>query len=206
MAKLIIVRHGITSWNKEGRWQGLIDIPLSEEGKRQIDETDETIRDLKIDVIYTSPLARVRQSQWVLVKDLKLDCPVVESPALSERDYGIYAGKNKWDFEKEVGHIEFEKVRRGWKTPIPDGETIEDVYNRVVPFYKETILKDLVAGKNVLVVSSGNTLRALIKYLDNLSESEVEQLDLGFAAIFVYDIDQAGKIINKEVRTPGIFP
>lgn len=206
MAKLILVRHGITSWNKEGRWQGQIDIPLSEEGKAQIDKTDETIRDLRIDKIYTSPLARVKQSEWVIVKDLKLDCLVIESPALSERDYGIYSGKNKWDFEHEVGHEEFERVRRGWSTPIPGGETIEDVYNRVIPFYKETILKDLIAGKNVMVISSGNTLRALIKHLDNLSVEEVENLDLGFAEVIAYDVDRSGQAANKEVRARGIFP
>ncbi len=206
MAKLILVRHGLTSWNKEGRWQGQIDIPLSDEGKAQIDQTDETLRGLEIDKIYTSPLARVKQSAWVIIKDLKLTCPIIEAAALSERDYGIYSGKNKWDFEKEVGHLEFEKVRRGWDTPIPEGETVADVYNRVVPYYQQTILKNLEDGKNVLVVSSGNTLRALMKYLDNLSIEQVEKLDLGFAEVISYDIDSLGKAIKKEIKSPGIFP
>lgn len=206
MAKLILVRHGITSWNKEGKWQGQIDIPISDEGKKQIDQTDEQIRNLQIDKIYTSPLARVKQSEWVIVNDLKLNCPIVESQALSERDYGIYSGKNKWDFEKEVGHAEFEKVRRGWTTPIPKGETMKDVFNRVVPYFQGTILKDLVDGKNVLVVSSGNTLRALMKYLEKLSVEEVEKLDLGFAEIIVYEFDQAGKVVSKEIKSEGFLP
>ncbi len=205
MAKLILVRHGVTSWNKIGRWQGKTDVPLSPEGAKQIEQAGKVITNIKIDKIFTSTLARVKQSEWVLVKDLNLSCPVVESATLDERDYGIYTGKNKWDFEKEYGEEIFEKVRRGFNTPIPGGETLEDVYNRVVPFLTQSILPEIRLGKNILVVSSGNTIRVMMKYLETLTDNEVEKTDLGFAQITCYELDSGGSILQKEILFKGIY-
>lgn len=186
MSKLILVRHGETSWNQLGFWQGQTDIPLSAEGKKQLDKADEILRGETIDIVYTGTLSRLVKSVQFIQDDLKIKAPVYEDPALNERDYGIYVGQNKWDFKKKYGEDAFEKVRRGWATPIPEGETMEDVENRVVPFYTQTIKPILNNGKNVLVVSSGNTLRTLIKHLENLSIKEAEKLELNFAEIRIY--------------------
>lgn len=186
MSKLFLVRHGETSWNKEGRWQGQTDVPLSPEGKKQLDKTDEILRNEKIDIAYTGTLSRLISSIEFLLKDLHLKIPVYEVPALNERDYGIYVGINKWDFKAKFGEEAFEKVRRGWQTPIPEGETMEDVENRVVPFFKKTIEPILNDNKNVLIVSSGNTLRALIKLLEHLSVKQAEELELNFAEVRIY--------------------
>lgn len=198
MAKLILIRHGASTWNEEGRWQGKTDTPpLSAQGRQQITEAAEKIRGLTIDHIFASPLARVRSSEWIIVHDLNLTCPVTISDQLDERDYGIYTGKNKWEMEKELGENVFETIRRGWNTPIPSGETMQDVFDRVIPYFEKTILPELLAGKNILIVSSGNTERALIKYLENLNETEVEQLELNFAEVRAYDIDPEGKITKS---------
>lgn len=194
MAYLILVRHGVTDWNLQGRWQGLTDTSLSEEGIKQARATAMKLKDLKIDVIYTSELQRTKQTSDEICNKLNLSCPVFCSSTLNERDYGIYTGRNKWEVEKELGHEKFIKMRRGWNCPIPKGEALIDVYNRAVPFYKENILKDLKAGKNVLVISSGNTLRALIKYLEKLSDEEIADLELAFGGIYMFEVDSSGKI------------
>ncbi len=205
MAYLILVRHGVTEWNKIGRWQGLTDIPLSAEGRNQANSAAETIRDIHIDSVYTSPLKRVSQTYDEICKHLGLTCPIIKHPALNERDYGVYTGKNKWEVEKELGQEEFRKLRRSFDQPIPEGETLKDVYGRVVPYFQEKILNDLMSGKNVMVVSSGNTLRALMKYLENKTDEEIADFELGFADIYVFEVDKQGKIVGKEIRSKGLY-
>lgn len=194
MAYLILVRHGVTDWNLQGRWQGLTDTSLSEEGKRQALNVANKLKDIKIDVVYTSELKRTKQTYAAICNKLNLSCPVFCNSALNERDYGIYTGRNKWEVEKELGHEKFMKMRRGWNCPIPKGEALIDVYNRVLPFYKENILNDLKEGKNVLIISSGNTLRALIKYLENLSDERVADLELDFGGIYIFEVAKDGKV------------
>jgi 2,3-bisphosphoglycerate-dependent phosphoglycerate mutase len=205
MAYLILIRHGLTEWNREGRWQGFTDTPISEEGKEEIRKAAESIKVIKIDVAYTSNLTRTKQTYQEICNTLSLNCPVVPESALNERDYGIYTGKNKWEVEKELGTEEFEKLRREFEYPIPTGETLKNVYERVVPFYKTKILNDLKAGKNVLVVSSGNTFRALLKFLENISDEDIAKLDLGFGDVYVFQVDADGKISEKQVRVKDLY-
>lgn len=205
MSILILVRHGLTDWNKEGRWQGFTDTSLSEEGKKEIQEASKSLKDLKIDAAYTSNLARTQQTYQEICDNLGLSCPVTPHPALNERDYGIYTGKNKWEVGKQLGNEEFEKLRRSFDYPIPAGETLKNVYERVVPFYKTTILNDLKSGKNVLLVSSGNTIRALLKYLEDVSDDDVAKLELGFGDVYIFEINDQGKIIHKETRVKDLY-
>lgn len=200
MAYLILVRHGITDWNAKGRWQGLTDIPLNEEGRKQAREVGKTLSDIRIDSVYTSLLCRTTQTYDEICNKLGLKCPVTSHKALNERDYGIYTARNKWEVEKELGHEKFIELRRSWNCPIPKGEALKDVYERVVRFYKGNILKDLKNGKNVLVVSSGNTLRALIKYLENISDEDIAKLELGFGEVYIYEFDRNGKILSKQIK------
>jgi 2,3-bisphosphoglycerate-dependent phosphoglycerate mutase len=206
MAYLVLVRHGLTGWNKEGRWQGFTDISISDEGKQEIKKSAQTIKDIKIDVAYTSNLIRTKQTYQQLCDSLSLSCPVYSQAALNERDYGIYNGKNKWEVEKQLGKEEFEKLRRNFDYPIPAGETLKNVYERIVPFYKTQILGDLKSGKNVLLVSSGNTFRALLKYLENISDEDIAKLELGFGDVYVFEVDEQGQILNKQIRAKGLHP
>lgn len=204
MAYLVLVRHGLTGWNKEGRWQGFTDIPISVEGKEEIIQAAGTLQDIRIDIAYTSNLTRTKQTYQEISNFLKLTCPVFPESALNERDYGIYNGRNKWEVEKELGEKEFEKLRRDFDYPIPAGETLRNVYERVVPFYRVTVLNDLKLNKNVLVVSSGNTIRALLKYLENISDEEISKVHLGFGDVYVFEVDQLGKVMGKETRAKGL--
>lgn len=201
MAYLILIRHGITNWNAEGRWHGLSDIPINEEGKNQAKQAAQAIKGIKVDIAYTSNLIRTKQTSEEICKASGYNCPVFSNAALNERDYGIYTGKNKWQINKEIGDEQFLKLRRGWDHPIPQGESLKDVYDRVIPFYQQEILEKLKQGKNVMVVSSGNTLRALIKYLDNISDEEISHLELNFAEVRIYHIDQTGQVVSREIKT-----
>ena len=205
MAFLILIRHGVTDWNVEGRWHGLTDIPLNEEGARESKLAAEAIKDLTVDSAYTSELVRTKQTYQNICDTLKLTCPVVNSPALNERDYGMFAGKNKWAVRDTLGNEEFLKLRRDFNKPIPGGESLKDVYGRVVPFYKEQIMKDIRAGKNVLVVSSGNTLRALIKHIENISDEDISKFELNFGEIRIFQFDEAGQLVGKEVRGQNLY-
>jgi len=145
-------------------------------------------------------LRRAKET-WNIIRDaLKISPLTVEHQALNERHYGIYQGKNKWEIQKQVGEEEFKKIRRSWDHPIPEGETLQDVYKRIVPYYENTILKELKEGKNVVVVAHGNSLRALVKYLEHLSIEEVLNLEFGIGEVYIYEVDSEGKIVSKEIR------
>lgn len=200
MAKLFLVRHGKSKWNKEGLWTGWTDVDLTEEGYEEARKAGEVLKGEKIDTVYVSELKRTQQTFDKIKEtcgELGLTCKI--DKALNERNYGVHTGKNKWQVKEEVGEEEFQNIRRGWDVHIKDGETLKDVYTRIVPYYEENIKKDLEEGKNVLVVSSGNTLRALIKYLDNLDEKEVCDLEVATGEVHCYSVDNSGRVINKEI-------
>ena len=205
MAFLILVRHGVTDWNVNGRGHGLTNIPLNEEGRKQAKEAAVALQGIKIDAAYTSVLDRVTQTFDEIAKELSLTIPLIKDPALNERDYGIYTGKNKWEVEKEVGPEEFNSIRRKWDKLIPGGESLKQVYGRVIPFFREKILEDLKSGKNVLIVSSGNSLRALIKYLKNISDEDISKLELNFGEIHIFEFDKDGNITGSQTKNSGLY-
>ena len=200
MANLILVRHGESLWNKKGLWTGLTDIGLSPKGKEEARGAGQKLKSFSIDLAYISVLLRAKQTLDEIKAVLDLHLPTFESAALNERDYGIFTGKNKWEIQKEVGDEEFQKIRRGWNVAIQNGESLKNVYNRSVPYYTTEILPKLKSGKNVLIVAHGNSLRALVKYLENLSDNEVENLEIATGEIYIYNISDKGGIISKEIK------
>ncbi len=206
MAYLILVRHGLTDWNKIGRWHGRSDISINEEGRLEARAAAVAIENLKIDKVYTSTLTRTKETFQEMNKVLNLVIPVSASPALDERDYGIYTGRIKWDVEKELGKEKFWLIRRGWDFPIPGGESLKQVYERVVPFFENDLLPVLKNGENILIVSSGNTLRALVKFLENIPDDKVASLHLQFGEVYIYTFDLDGKVIKKEVKRHNYKP
>ncbi len=198
-ASLILVRHGESEWNAKGIWTGLQDIPLSQKGFEEAKGAGEKIRNIPFDIVFTSPLIRAKQTYEVIKNQLNLNLPVVENPALDERDYGVLTGKNKWDLKKELGEKRFFEIRRGWDVLIPEGESLKDVYNRVIPYYQTTILPQLKSGKNVLIIAHGNSLRALIKYLEKISDTDIANLELKTGEVYVYRLDSTGKTLSKQI-------
>ena len=201
MSYLILVRHGKSEWNKLGLWTGWQDVPLNEDGREEAKKTAGFLQDIPIQKAYSATLIRVAETWEIIKNTLKLgNISTVFHKALNERSYGIYTGKNKWQVKEEVGEAEFVKIRRGWDHPIPEGETLEDVYNRIVPYYQNTIQTDLKNGKNVIIVACGTSLRALVKYLENLTINEVCALEIGLAEAHIYEIGERGQVLSKEIR------
>lgn len=201
MAKLVLVRHGQSQWNEKGLWQGWMDIDLTEKGIEQAKETGRQLEGIKFNYAYSSPLMRAFKTLDEILKTLnQSDLKVIKDKALTEKHYGIYAGKNKWEVKEKVGEEEFQKIRRSWDYQTPEGESMKQVYERLIPYYESEILPKLKEGKNVIIASHGNTLRCLVKYLDNLSNDEVASFEFGIGEGYVYDIDESGKVTNKEIR------
>ncbi|MFZ2621039.1 MAG: 2,3-bisphosphoglycerate-dependent phosphoglycerate mutase [Minisyncoccia bacterium] len=205
MAKLFLVRHGLSEWNKLGLWTGWTDVDLADEGIIEARNSGLLLKNETIDKVYTSDLKRTHQT-FEQIKKSSGKHHLVNIPhnALTERHYGIHTGKNKWQVKAEIGEEEFQKIRRGWDTKIEGGETLKDVHARVAPYYEENIKKDLTEGKNVLVVAHGNTLRALIKHLEVLSEDQVANVEVATNEIHIYDLGKDGGYVGKEVKVSGL--
>lgn len=205
MAHLILVRHTESVWNKKGIWTGLTDIKLSSNGIEEAKKVANKLKNVKIDIAYTSVLTRAKQTLDEIKNVLGLSyLRTFENKALNERDYGELTGKNKWEIKKQYGEEKFQHIRRGWNYPIPKGETLKDVYKRVVPYYKLEILPKLKTGKNIIIVAHGNSLRALVKYLENISDEDISKLELATGEIYVYKIDNHGNILLKNSLTPDL--
>lgn len=201
MAYLVLVRHGTSEWNAKGLWTGWTDIDLTEKGREEAKQAGEAIKDIHFDVAFTSNLIRAHHTLDEILKVIgQTNIPTYKSHALDEKSYGDLAGKNKWEVKEKYGEDQWMKWRRAWNEPIPNGETLKMVYERVVPYYKETILPYLKKGENVIVSAHGNSLRALVKYLENISDEQIEKLEFGLGEVYVYQIDETGKIVNKEIR------
>lgn len=204
MAYLVLVRHGQSEWNALGLWTGQIDVPLSKKGKQEAKKAAGHLHDITFHKAYTSKLSRAQQTLDEIKQALgQTELKTIEHEALNERDYGDYAGKNKWEVMAQVGEEEFQKIRRYWDHPIKNGETLEDVYTRAVPYFKEYILEDLKAGKNIIISAHGNSLRAIMKYLESVDDDKAHELEIGTGEVLVYKTSTSGKVISKNIRTAG---
>lgn len=204
MAYLVLVRHGKSEWNAKGLWTGWRDIHLNEEGREEARHTGEALKGMHFDLAYTSSLIRAKQTLDEILPFLTPQTsptiPIIVSPALNERNYGDYTDKNKWDIQKQLGEEAFQKLRRSWDYPIPNGESLKQVYARTVPYYQAEIEPKLKQGKNILISAHGNSLRALVKYLDNIPDDQIASLEIGTGEAYVYQINNKGKVISKEIR------
>ncbi len=201
MAKLVLVRHGESEWNVKGLWTGWTDVPLTEKGRDEARHAGEELKGMQFDQAFTSKLIRAQQTLEEIKKVINAEnLPTTESDKLNERSYGIYTGKNKWEVEQQVGNEKFTQIRRSWDYPIPEGESLKQVYDRVMPYYVEHIEPLLKEGKNVLIAAHGNSLRALIKYLENISDENIPHLELATGEVYIYDIDSHGQVAGKEIR------
>ena len=189
MAKLLLLRHLESQWNKENRFTGWTDIPLSEEGIASAKEVALNLAGFEIDKVYTSPLVRNIETVYLILKNLgEKELPIVIDKALDERNYGRLQGLNKNEVKRQYGEEQVKLWRRGWDDAPPEGESLKDVYNRVMPLYEKFIETDLKAGKNVLVVASHNSLRALVKHLENIPEEQIINLEILPGSLREYDI------------------
>lgn len=199
--KLILARHHESEWNKLGKWTGLRDCNLSEYGFKKSGEMGLLIKDIPVSRAFASMLVRsIETLSCMLTTAERYDVQIEHAAALNERSYGDYTGKNKFEMEKILGKAEWNKVRRDWDEPVPNGETLKMVYARVIPYFLEKILPCVKEGNNTLVVAHGNSLRALTKYIENISDEAIARVEMLFGAVVIYDIDEQGHMISKETR------
>ena len=206
---LVITRHGESEWNLLGKWTGWTDVSITEKGAKDAEEIGKLISDFEFDEIYTSVLKRTEETLQGIIRGLGRpemnDLPKTADAALNERDYGIYTGKDKWEVKDEVGEDEFNVIRRGWDNNIPEGENLKQVYDRVIPYFTAEILPKLQAGETVLVVAHGNSIRALIKFLDEISDDNIADVEMKFGQVLVYTFAaESEKPLTKEVRQAAI--
>ena len=200
MAHLLLVRHGKSEWNNKGLWTGWTDVDLNDEGVAEAKRAGEAISDIAISVAHVSELKRAKQTLEHIKKTIGSAFDAKSNKALNERNYGLFTGKNKWEVKEQIGEAEFQRIRRGWDVPIPEGESLKQVFERVAPYFDEHILPDLKKGKHTLVVAHGNSLRALMKHIEGLSEEAVCDLEVGTGEIHCYTFDEMGKMLAKEIR------
>ncbi len=217
MSKLFLLRHLKSQWNEDDRFAGWTDGPLAKKESIKALELAEKIFRYKIDVAYTSPLfrnqdtvARIFESidqkypffihldggkmqRWGNYTDISQnDVPVYVSDKLNERYYGKLQGLNKAESMKKYGAEQVRQWRRSYNLAPPGGESEKSVYRRAVPFFKKRVEKDLRAGKNVLVVASHNSLRAIVKYLENVPDEKIIDVEVPFGGFVQYDFSKGG--------------
>ena len=206
MGILVISRHGESEWNLLGKWTGWTDVNLTEKGHDDTVRLGALLKGLSFNEAYTSSLKRTQQTLAALLEGCGVEnLPTTHATELNERDYGDLTGKNKWEVKAEIGEESFNGIRRGWDYPVPGGETLKDVYARVVPYFEQEILPKLQNGENILLVAHGNSIRALIKHLDQVSEAEMANVEMPFGQLLVYTFEPGQSLpIRKEVLSVEI--
>jgi 2,3-bisphosphoglycerate-dependent phosphoglycerate mutase len=203
---LLLVRHAESEWNVLGKWTGRTDVHLTEKGRQEAALLGEIVEDIDVHHAYTSEQIRTVETLTHLLEAASKQTAHERIAHLNERDYGDYTGLNKWEVLEQLGEDVFTKIRRSWDHPIPNGETLQMVHERAVPFYKEHILPRLLKGENILVVSHGNTIRSLIKYLEDVTDEGIAEVEMQFGQILIYRVTENGKHHSKEIRQIDTTP
>jgi 2,3-bisphosphoglycerate-dependent phosphoglycerate mutase len=218
---LAIIRHGQSEWNLENRFTGWIDVDLSDEGisEAKLAAVELIKSGLQFDVAYTSVLKRAIRTLWIIMDEMDLMwLPVNRTWRLNERHYGDLIGLNKIETAEKYGIEQvqtwrrsytvrpgelkpddprsFESDRRYSGLKIPRTESLKDTLERVIPIWGESVKNELKSGKNVLLVAHGNSCRALVKYIDNLSDEEINEFNIPTGIPLIYEFDQDVKPLN----------
>lgn len=206
--KLIISRHSESEWNLTGQWTGFTDVNLTPKGHADAQVIGRMLSGYRFDRAYVSLLKRAQQTMFsILGENNSSNAPeIIFVGEINERDYGDLTGKNKWEVKDEIGEEAFNGIRRGWDYPVPGGETLKDVSARVVPYFESEMLPKLKAGENILMAAHGNSIRALVKYLDKVADENVAQIEMGFGQVLVYEFDENGGIISREALQAEVEP
>ena len=197
MARLVLLRHGESQWNLENRFTGWVDVPLSPRGIQEAKDAGEKLRSFKFDRAYTSVLVRANETLRLVLETIgQTGIPVEKDKALNERMYGELQGLNKAETAKKYGEQQVKVWRRSYDVRPPGGESLKDTAERVLPYYERTIKPYLLNGEAILVAAHGNSLRALIMELEQLSREQVLELNIPTGAPLLYDVDKTGKVVD----------
>lgn len=197
MSKLVIIRHGKSEWNKQNRFTGWVNVPLAPEGEEEARNAGKLLKErgFSFTRAFTSALERAQETCKIVLHELgQANIPYQEHEALNERMYGDLQGKNKAETAEKFGKEQVHIWRRSWDTPPPNGESLKGTYERVLPYFEAEILPKLRAGEDILVAAHGNSLRALVKFLEGISEEEIPKVEIPTGQPKVYQLDETGKV------------
>ena len=225
MYKLVLVRHGQSTWNLENRFTGWTDVGLTEQGVTEAHEAGRLLREegYAFDVAYTSVLKRAIKTLWIVLEEMGLEwIPVMRAWQLNERHYGNLQGLNKAEMAEEFGEEQVKIWRRSYDVPpppleltderhpkfdpryasltpeqLPATESLKITLERVLPYWHSTLAPAIKSGQQVLVAAHGNSLRAMVKYLDNIPEDEITELNIPTGIPLVYELDEDLKPIKS---------
>lgn len=225
MHKVVLVRHGESTWNQENRFTGWTDVDLSPKGLTEAKEAGGLLKKegFEFDQVYTSVLRRAIRTAWIIQDELDLLwLPVQRSWRLNERHYGSLQGLNKIEMTEKFGEAQVKIWRRSYDTPppaleatdsrypgferkyadipkneVPLTESLKDTVARVVPYWREVLAPAILSGKRVLVVAHGNSLRALMKYLDKISDSAIVEMNVPTGIPLIYELDSNLKPVKN---------
>ena len=217
MGKLIAIRHGQSTWNAENRFTGWVDVGLSEKGVQEAKKSGKLLQELNInfDICFTSYLKRAINTLEIILEVLGKNNKYNKAWELNERHYGALTGLNKAETKKKLGEEQFKKYRRSWDIPppnldkdseyssqndplykslknIPNTESLKDTYDRVVPYFEKHLEKHIKENKNVILSAHGNTIRALGKKIFNISDKNINLLEIPTGNPLVIDFDNSG--------------
>ena len=224
MYEIVLLRHGESTWNKENRFTGWTDVPLSEKGALEASSAGRLLKaeGYVFDKAYTSVLKRAIKTLWIVLEEMDLMwIPTENSWRLNERHYGALQGLNKAETAAKYGEDQVKIWRRSYATrpplldktdarypahdpryaglpeaDIPAGECLADTVARAVPYWESTIAPDIKAGKRLIVAAHGNSIRALVKYLDNISEKEIMEVNIPTGIPLIYHLNESLKPVR----------
>ncbi len=223
MGKLIAIRHGQSTWNAENRFTGWVDVDLSKKGVLEAEKSGKLIQNLNIDIdaIFTSYLKRAINTAEIVMEVLGKKIEYTKAWELNERHYGALTGLDKTETKKKLGEEQFKKYRRSWDIPppsldknseysshndplyknlknIPDKESLKNTYERVVPYFEKNIEKHLKVNKNIILSAHGNTIRALGKKIFNISDKNINLLEIPTGNPLVIHVNNLGKVESAQ--------
>lgn len=197
MARLVLLRHGESQWNLENRFTGWVDVPLTPKGIQEAKNAGEKLRGFTFDRAFTSVLERANETLRLALDVIgQPKIPIERGKALNERMYGDLQGLNKAETAKKYGEAQVKIWRRSYDVPPPGGESLKDTAERVLPYYEQTIKPYLLKGETILIAAHGNSLRALIMELEQLSREQVLELNIPTGAPLLYELDGTGKVVD----------
>ena len=193
---LVLVRHGQSEWNAKNLFTGWKNPSLTEKGLEEAKTTGKKIKEQNIifDIHFTSELKRAQLTGEIILSEIEQESlETVKNIALNERDYGELSGLNKDESREKWGEEQIHIWRRSFDQPPPGGESLKNTYDRVVPYFKEKVLAQLESGKNILIAAHGNSLRSLVKYIENISEENILKFEIATGEPLFYEY-KSGKL------------
>lgn len=197
MARLVLLRHGESQWNLENRFTGWVDVPLSPKGIEEAKQAGEKLRGFTFDRAFTSVLTRANETLRIVLEVLgQTNIPIEKDKALNERMYGELQGLNKAETAKKYGDAQVKIWRRSYDVRPPGGESLKDTAERSLPYYEEKIKPHVLKGETIIIAAHGNSLRALVMELDQLSKEEVLELNIPTGVPLLYEFDKNCRVLS----------